>query len=249
MNIVVFGPPGAGKGTQSKFIVKKYNLYQLSTGELLRNEIINKTQLGSEISSKMNSGKLVSDNIVSDLIEKFISDTNYKDRLIFDGYPRNKSQAKNLNSLLKKYDQKIHLALKLSVSLDVIQKRITGRSVCSICSKIYNEYFNPAPINAECCASKYLQKRSDDTLDIAITRYKTYEKNIKPVIDFYEESNLLKVVNGETSISEITNEIRGLIESFKGWLWIITQYKYPGNLKSLIYGSYSRNKHSTEQSC
>ena len=218
MNIVVFGPPGAGKGTQSKFIVKKYNLYQLSTGELLRNEIINKTQLGSEISSKMNSGKLVSDNIVSDLIEKFISDTNYKDRLIFDGYPRNKSQAKNLNSLLKKYDQKIHLALKLSVSLDVIQKRITGRSVCSICSKIYNEYFNPAPINAECCASKYLQKRSDDTLDIAITRYKTYEKNIKPVIDFYEESNLLKVVNGETSISEITNEISGLIESFKGWL-------------------------------
>ena len=249
MNIVVFGPPGAGKGTQSKFIVKKYNLYQLSTGELLRNEIINKTQLGSEISSKMNSGKLVSDNIVSDLIEKFISDTNYKDRLIFDGYPRNKSQAENLNSLLKKYDQKIHLALKLSVSLDVIQKRITGRSVCSICSKIYNEYFNPAPINAECCASKYLQKRSDDTLDIAITRYKTYEKNIKPVIDFYEESNLLKVVNGETSISEITNEISGLIESFKGWLWIITQYKYPGNLKSLIYGSYSRNKHSTEQSC
>ena len=218
MNIVVFGPPGAGKGTQSKFIVKKYNLYQLSTGELLRNEIINKTQLGSEISSKMNSGKLVSDKIVSDLIEKFISDTNYKDRLIFDGYPRNKSQAENLNSLLKKYDQKIHLALKLSVSLDVIQKRITGRSVCSICSKIYNEYFNPAPINAECCASKYLQKRSDDTLDIAITRYKTYEKNIKPVIDFYEESNLLKVVNGETSISEITNEISALIESFKGWL-------------------------------
>ena len=216
MNIVVFGPPGAGKGTQSKFIVKKYNLHQLSTGELLRNEIINKTQLGSEISSIMNSGNLVSDNIVSDLIEKFISDIYYKDRLIFDGYPRNKLQAENLNTLLLKYDQRIDLALKLSVSLDVIQKRITGRSVCSICSKIYNEYFNPAPINAECCASKYLQKRSDDTLDIAITRYKTYEKNIKPVIDFYEESNLLKVVNGETSISEITNEISGLIESFKG---------------------------------
>ena len=216
MNIVVFGPPGAGKGTQSKFIVKKYNLYQLSTGELLRNEIINKTQLGLEISSKMNSGNLVSDNIVSDLIEKFISNTDYKDRLIFDGYPRNWFQAENLNTLLKKYGQRIVLALKLSVSLDVIKKRITGRSVCSICGKIYNEYFNPAPINAECCASKYLQKRSDDTLDIAITRYKNYEKNIKPVINFYKESNLLKVVNGETSISEITKEISGLIESFKG---------------------------------
>ena len=212
MNIVVFGPPGAGKGTQSKFIVKKYNLYQLSTGELLRNEIINKTQLGSEISSKMNSGKLVSDNIVSDLIEKFISDTNYKDRLIFDGYPRNKSQAENLNSLLKKYDQKIHLALKLSVSLDVIQKRITGRSVCSICGKIYNEFFNPAPTNSDCCASKFLQKRSDDILEIAVSRYNTYEKNIEPVIDFYKEHNLLEVVNGEAQIDVISDEISGLLD-------------------------------------
>ena len=216
MNIVIFGPPGAGKGTQSKFIVKKYNLHQLSTGELLRNEIINKTQLGQEISSIINSGNLVSDQIVSNLIERFISDNDYKNRLIFDGYPRNKVQAENLNTLLKKHSQKIDLVLKLSVSLDVIKKRITGRSVCSICGKIYNEFFNPAPVNGDCCASKFLQKRSDDTLNIAISRYETYEKNIKPVINFYKESNLLKVVNGETSISEITKEISGLIESFKG---------------------------------
>jgi adenylate kinase len=212
MNLVIFGPPGAGKGTQSKFIVKKYNLYQLSTGELLRNEIINKTKLGSDISTGMNSGNLVSDKIVSNLIEKFISNNLYKNRLIFDGYPRNRDQAENLNYLLKINDQKINLVLKLSVPLEVIKKRITGRSVCSICGKIYNEYFNPAPVNSDCCASKFLQKRSDDTLDIAITRYETYEKNIKPVIDFYKESNLLKVINGETSISEITNKIRGLIE-------------------------------------
>ena len=213
MNLVIFGPPGAGKGTQSKFIVKNYNLYQLSTGELLRNEIINKTQLGIQISSTINSGNLVSDLIVSDLIEKFISNKIYKDRLIFDGYPRNKPQAKNLDLLLKKYNQKIDLVLKLSVSLDVIKKRITGRSVCSICGKIYNEFLNPAPINADCCASKFLQKRSDDTLDIAISRFQTYEKNIKPVIDFYQESKLLKVVHGETTINEITNEISGLIDS------------------------------------
>ena len=212
MNLVIFGPPGAGKGTQSKFIVQKFNLYQLSTGELLRNEIINKTPLGLEISTKMNSGKLVSDNIVSDLIEKFISNSAYKNRLIFDGYPRNKFQAENLNILLNKYEQKIDLVLKLSVSLDAIKKRISGRSVCSICGKIYNEFFNPAPINSDCCASKFLQKRSDDTLEIAITRYETYEKDIKPVIDFYRASKLLKVVNGETSISEITNEISDLIE-------------------------------------
>ena len=216
MNLVIFGPPGAGKGTQSKFIVEKYNLYQLSTGELLRKEIINKTPLGMEISSKMNSGNLVSDKIASDLIEKFISLDKFKNRLIFDGYPRNKIQAENLSSLLNKYDQKIDLVLKLSVSLDVIKKRITGRAVCSICGKIYNEFFNPAPINSDCCASRFLQKRSDDTLDIAVTRYETYEKNIKPVIDFYEEIKLLKVVDGETSKSGITNEISGLIDSIKG---------------------------------
>tara|TARA_X000001036_G_scaffold63327_1_gene53847 strand:+ start:2257 stop:2907 length:651 start_codon:yes stop_codon:yes gene_type:complete len=216
MNIVIFGPPGAGKGTQSKFIVRKYNLYQLSTGELLRKEIINKTKLGLEISSTINSGNLVSDEIASNIIEKYISNNHYKNRIIFDGYPRNKAQAENLNILLKKYDQKIDLVLKLSVSLDIIKKRIAGRAVCSICGKIYNEFFNPAPVNSDCCASRFLQKRSDDTLDIAISRYQTYEKNIKTVIDFYEESNLLKVVNGETSISEITNEISGLIEGIKG---------------------------------
>ena len=218
MNLVIFGPPGAGKGTQSKFIVKKYNLYQLSTGELLRDEIINKTNLGLEISSIMNSGNLVSDIIASNLIEKFISNNDYKNRIIFDGYPRNKNQAENLNKLLQKYNQKINLVLKLSVSLDVIKKRITGRSVCLICGKIYNEFFNPAPINAECCASKFLQKRSDDTLEIGVQRFQTYEKNITPVINFYKQSNLLKVVNGETSIADINSEISALIEVVKGWL-------------------------------
>ena len=104
MNLVIFGPPGAGKGTQSSFIVKKFNLFQLSTGELLRNEIKNNSKLGQEISTIINSGNLVSDTIVSNLIEKYISDINYKNRLIFDGYPRNLSQARNLDYLLEKYE-------------------------------------------------------------------------------------------------------------------------------------------------
>ena len=216
MNIVIFGPPGGGKGTQSDFIVKKYNLYQLSTGELLRQEIKNKTELGLNISSIMNSGQLVSDNIVSNLIEKYISNDTFKNRLIFDGYPRNKIQALNLKTILNKYNQKINLVLKLSVSLEVIKRRITGRSVCSICGKIYNEFFNPAPINSDCCASKYLQKRSDDTLDIAVKRYQTYEKNIEPLINFYKKFNLLKVINGEATIPEINDEISYLLESIKG---------------------------------
>ena len=200
MNIVIFGPPGAGKGTQSNLIVKKFNLYQLSTGELLRKEIEDNTILGNQISSIITSGNLVSDNIVGDLIEKYISNKIYKNRLIFDGYPRNLLQAKNLNNLLKKYDQKINIVLKLSVTLETIKKRILER--------------------------KFLEKRADDKEEIAIKRFQTYETNIKPVIDFYKQSNLLKVVNGEAGISEISAEISRLIEGIKGWLWLIRQYKY-----------------------
>ena len=123
MNIVIFGPPGAGKGTQSNFIVKHFNLYQLSTGEVLRKEIRDKTELGKQISKIINSGNLVSDNIVGSLIQKYISNKAYKNRFIFDGYPRNIIQAKNLDQLLAQHDQKVDIALKLSVSLNVIKKR------------------------------------------------------------------------------------------------------------------------------
>ena len=190
MNIVIFGPPGAGKGTQSNLIAKKFKLYQLSTGELLRQEIKDKTNLGDQISSIMNTGNLVSDQIVGDLIEKYISNKTYKSRLIFDGYPRNLAQAKNLDNLLEKYNQKIDIVLKLSVNLETIKKRILER--------------------------KILEKRSDDNEEIAIKRFETYENNIKPVIDFYKQSKLLKVVNGEATISKISDEISGLIESIKG---------------------------------
>ena len=191
MNIVIFGPPGAGKGTQSKFIAKKYNLFQLSTGELLRNEIDNKTELGSKISAIINSGELVSDNIVSNLIEKFISDNTYKQRLIFDGYPRNINQAVNLDKLLKDNNQKVDIVLKLSVSLETILRRILER--------------------------KNQEKRKDDSEEIAIKRYKTYEKSTEPVLEYYQKSKLLNVVNGESSIMQISDEISGLIDSIKGW--------------------------------
>jgi len=192
MNIVIFGPPGAGKGTQSNLIVKKFNLHQLSTGELLRREIKENSVLGQKIFSIINEGNLVSDDIVGNLIEKYISKEVYKNRLIFDGYPRNLVQAKNLENVLKKYDQKINIVLKLSVSLKIIKKRILER--------------------------KILEKRADDSESIAIKRYENYEKNIRPVIDFYKQCNLLKVVDGEKSIAEISDKISGLIEANKGWL-------------------------------
>ena len=192
MNIVIFGPPGAGKGTQSNFIVKKYKLHQLSTGELLRKEIKDKTNLGNQIVKIINSGHLVSDNIVSDLIEKYISNQTYKSRLIFDGYPRNLIQVQNLDNLLKKYDQKIDLVLKLSVSLSTIKKRISER--------------------------KTIEQRKDDNENIAVKRYEMYERNIEPVIEFYKKSKLLIVVDGEKPITQISDEIGVLIEGIKGWL-------------------------------
>ncbi len=191
MNIIIFGPPGAGKGTQSKFIVDKYNLYQLSTGDLLRYEIKNKTQLGNQITSIINAGELVSDEIVSDLIEKFISNDIYKNNIIFDGYPRNLMQARNLDNLLKKYKQKIDIVLKLSVSLETVKKRILER--------------------------KTQENRADDNEEIAIKRYKTYEKSSEPVINYYKQTELFKVVNGEAGIAEINSEISGLIDTIKGW--------------------------------
>ena len=185
MNLIIFGPPGAGKGTQADFIVNKYNLHQLSTGEVLRNEIKNQTKLGQEISSIINSGTLVSDDVVKKLVESFVSESKYKNRLIFDGYPRNLIQAKTLNELLTKYGQKIDLVLKLSVSLETIKKRISERLT--------------------------LEKRADDSEEIAIKRYKTYEKSTEPVIEYYKKLNLLKVIDGERSIDQINKEISDII--------------------------------------
>ena len=152
MNIVIFGPPGAGKGTQSNLIVKKYKLHQLSTGELLRKEIKINSELGKKISSIINLGNLVSDEIVGNLIENYISKDIYQNKLIFDGYPRNLSQAKRLDFLLNKNNQKIDIALKLSVSLETIKKRILER--------------------------KNLENRDDDKDEIAIKDIKTMKRTL-----------------------------------------------------------------------
>ena len=226
MNIIIFGPPGAGKGTQSDFIVKNFNLFKLSTGDLLREEIKKKTTLGLKITSIVNGGSLVSDAIINSLIERVVSNKKYENRIIFDGYPRNLSQAENLNELLSKYSQKIDIVIKLKVSLEVIKKRITGRLTCSKCSKIFNKFFSPPIDKMTCCEGGVLQKRDDDNVDVAVKRYETYEKSTEPVLEFYKKMNIVKDLNGEVNIESIQSKIGDYLTVIEAWLCKITPYKY-----------------------
>ena len=215
MNIILFGPPGAGKGTQGTKIVKKFNLHKVSTGDLLREEIKNNTDLGNEIKSMMDTGSLISDNIINDLITKVISNKKFYNRLIFDGYPRNLKQGKNLDSQIKKYKQKISCVLSLNVDKESIIKRISGRQTCVNCGLIFNEYYYPASSKNHSCDPKFLNKRSDDNKKTIINRFETYLNKTLPILDFYKEQNLLHQINGMAKIDQIFDEICGIIASLE----------------------------------
>ena len=215
MNIILIGPPGAGKGTQATKVVKKFNLHKVSTGDLLREEIKNNTDLGNKIKSMMDAGSLISDNIINDLITKVISNKKFYNRLIFDGYPRNLKQGKNLDSQIKKYKQKISCVLSLNVDKESIIKRISGRQTCVNCGLIFNEYYYPASSKNHSCDQKFLNKRSDDNKKTIINRFETYLNKTLPILDFYKEQNLLHQINGMAKIDQIFDEICGIIASLE----------------------------------
>jgi len=181
VNIILFGPPGAGKGTQSKYLVNKIDGFQISTGDMLRDEIKKDTEIGKMITNDMNDGKFVSDEIVNDLIKKIVFDPKKKNKLIFDGYPRSLNQAKNLDLLLDQSNQMIEHIFFLNVNKNTIIKRIEKR--------------------------KIIEKRSDDELNTILRRYDTYMETTKPVLDFYSKNPNFHEIDGALEIDEITNKI------------------------------------------
>ena len=212
MNVIIFGPPGAGKGTQAQHIVKNYNYFQLSTGDLLRNEIKKKTKLGFDIEKIIDEGKFVSDEIVNTLLKQSISNLKSRDKIIFDGYPRNLLQAQNLEKILTKFNQKIGIIIFLNVSRDTIEKRIMGRMICEKCNMTLNEYFNKKEIELHPCGKEFLKKRNDDNYDIVMSRYDTYMQKTKPVLNFYLNSKDFYEIDGSSEIPVITTKIDHILK-------------------------------------
>ena len=212
MNIILFGPPGAGKGTQAQFIVKKHNYFQLSTGDLLRDEIKLKTPLGEKVEKLISSGKFASDETVNILLRKSIINLKFRDRIIFDGYPRNVDQAKNLELILGEFNQTIGHIIFLNVSRDIIEKRIMGRVTCEKCHMTMNEFFNKEQIDMHPCGKEFLKRRKDDNLDVVIARYDTYMSVTKPVLDFYSKNENFTEIDGAAEIELITRKINEVLK-------------------------------------
>ena len=211
MNLILFGPPGAGKGTQAQHIVKNYNFFQISTGDLLRNATKNKSELATKIEKIISKGEFVSDEIVNELIEKSISKLIFKKPIIFDGYPRNLSQVNHLEIILNNFNQKISFVIFLNVSREIVEKRILGRMTCSKCNLTFNEYSNSKEIETHPCGKEFLIKRRDDDKGVAISRYDIYMNKTKPVLDFYSTKEGFHEIDGSLKIDQITNKIDDIL--------------------------------------
>ena len=212
MKLVLIGSPGAGKGTQAKILSKYFGIAHISTGDLLREETNLKTELGLKIINIMNSGELVSDDIVSTLLSKRILKDDCKKGFILDGYPRNLEQAKGLNDIVGKIDK----AILINVDDNVIIERVVGRRACENCKQMYHLKTNPPRIPNICdeCGSKLVQ-RQDDLKEVVENRLRVYHLSTAPIINFYENENIILKIDGMNSINKISEELINFLKNIK----------------------------------
>ena len=214
MRLLLIGPPGGGKGTQAKFLIDHFSIPQISTGDMLRENIRNKTSLGKEAQKFMNKGKLVPDSVILDMMKKRLAEQDCNNGYILDGFPRTISQAEGLDILLKNLNQKLDHVMVMDVPDNLIITRLSNRRSCKKCGQVYNLLFEP-PNNAGKCnnCNKELYLRSDDNPATIQQRLNVYHKQTEPVIKYFSDQGLTKIIDSKGTIDEIRLEILQIISS------------------------------------
>ena len=213
MNIILLGPPGAGKGTQAHRLVKQRGMIQLSTGDMLREARTSGTEMGLRVAAVMDRGDLVTDVIVIGLIEEKLTGAN-GGGFIFDGFPRTLAQADALNDLLAKVGQKLDRVIEMQVDDDALVARITARSTCGSCGEVYNDISRPIPADGKCsnCGGTEFKRRADDNAESLRTRLMEYYKKTSPLIGYYYAKGQLKSVDGLGEIDVVAASISAVLD-------------------------------------
>lgn len=208
MNLMLFGAPGAGKGTQAKFLIEKYNIPQISTGDILRAAIANNTEMGLEAKKFMDEGKLVPDSTIIGIIKDRLAEDDCKEGFILDGFPRTLAQAEALNDLMAAMKISLDKVISLNVPDELIVGRITGRRVCSKCGASFHVEFNPSKEENVCdyCGGELII-RKDDNAQTVKSRLEAYHAQTAPLIDFYTKMGVFTELDGTKDVSEVTKDM------------------------------------------
>ncbi len=214
MKIIFLGAPGAGKGTQAKILEKKYNALQVSTGDILRKSIEEKTPLGLKAKEFMDQGKLVTDDLIIGLIKDKFTSKDFPENWIMDGFPRTVAQAEAFDSLLASINLELDCVIEVDVNRDVLVKRLTGRRVCKKCQAPYHVNFNPPKKEGVCdyCGDNNIYQRSDDTEEVVVNRLKVYDDQTAPLIEYYSSKKLLHKIDGDLPLEEVSEKIELLFQ-------------------------------------
>ncbi|MBM1558703.1 adenylate kinase [Sulfitobacter mediterraneus] len=214
MNIILLGPPGAGKGTQARRLVDGRNMVQLSTGDMLREAKDSGTEMGNMVAGVMARGELVTDEIVIGLIREKLTGDN-KGGFIFDGFPRTLEQADALAKLMADEGQTLDAVIEMRVDDEALVDRITARSTCGGCGEVYNDNTKPIPADEKCtnCGASDFKRRADDNAESLKTRLMAYYKQTSPLIGYYYAKDTLSVVNGLGAIDEVHGEIAAVLDT------------------------------------